>query len=84
MWMTIVVVLVTFFVLVLPLLPSQYVERSAKDPTSVQILVLGDLGRSPRMQYHTQSFLRHGAQVQLIGYLGKSSSDGPRAAGPLT
>ena len=65
------VLLVTLFVLALPLLPTRYVQREASDPPSVQILVLGDIGRSPRMQYHAQSFLKHKAEVQLIGYLGE-------------
>jgi beta-1,4-mannosyltransferase len=36
--------------------------------TSVQILVLGDIGRSPRMQYHAISIAKLGGSVQLIGY----------------
>lgn len=71
MWMSITVVLVTLFVLLLAQLPDRYDEKSPPDAPTVQILVLGDLGRSPRMQYHAQSFLKHGAQVQLIGYSGK-------------
>lgn len=38
---------------------------------SVCIVVLGDLGRSPRMQYHALSFLRNGFDVDIIGYSGK-------------
>lgn len=37
---------------------------------SVQVLVLGDVGRSPRMQYHALSIAQH-APVQLIGYFGE-------------
>lgn len=57
------------------LLPSQYEPPSAQDQPrpSVQILVLGDIGRSPRMQYHALSIARHGGQVVIIGYKGKSS-----------
>ncbi|KAB5540350.1 glycosyl transferases group 1-domain-containing protein [Coniochaeta sp. 2T2.1] len=36
---------------------------------SVQVLVLGDLGRSPRMTYHALSIAEHGGRVDLIGYL---------------
>ncbi|KAJ5567824.1 hypothetical protein N7535_007130 [Penicillium sp. DV-2018c] len=60
------------------LLPSQYVpeqadsQRSSKGSeqhkTSVQILVLGDIGRSPRMQYHALSIARNGGKVVIIGY----------------
>lgn len=61
------------------LLPSQYVPNSSPDPKStdstkrkisVQILVLGDIGRSPRMQYHAISIAERGGQVALIGYHG--------------
>ncbi|XP_072549930.1 chitobiosyldiphosphodolichol beta-mannosyltransferase [Salminus brasiliensis] len=34
------------------------------------VLVLGDLGRSPRMQYHALSLSRNGYNVTLIGFLG--------------
>lgn len=37
--------------------------------TSVQVVVLGDIGRSPRMQYHALSLAKHGGKVDLIGYL---------------
>jgi beta-1,4-mannosyltransferase len=39
----------------------------------VQIVVLGDIGRSPRMQYHALSIAKHGGKVFLIGYQGISS-----------
>ncbi|KAJ5917745.1 CAZyme family GT33 [Penicillium verhagenii] len=57
------------------LLPSQYrprpaptSEASKRPKTSVQILVLGDIGRSPRMQYHALSIAREGGEVVIIGY----------------
>lgn len=34
----------------------------------VGVVVLGDLGRSPRMQYHALSLANSGFQVDLIGY----------------
>ncbi|KAJ5125159.1 hypothetical protein N7526_007336 [Penicillium atrosanguineum] len=49
------------------LLPSQY-DPATKDKPSVQILVLGDIGRSPRMQYHALSIAKHGGEVFIIGY----------------
>ena len=68
--MSIAVTLVTVSVLALLLIPSRHAERSPKGPPPIQIVVLGDIGRSPRMQYHASSFLKHGSTVQLIGYLG--------------
>lgn len=67
----------TFLIL---LLPSQYKPRQASDSkqnassepqTRIQILVLGDIGRSPRMQYHALSVAKHGGQVDIIGYHGE-------------
>lgn len=53
-------------------MPSPYLEGSkfAKKNQSVAILVLGDIGRSPRMQYHAASLSKAGFTVQLIGYKG--------------
>ena len=51
--------------------------KDGKDPVqwkqgrSVQVVVLGDIGRSPRMQYHALSIAKHGGKVYLIGYQGE-------------
>lgn len=37
---------------------------------SVQVVVLGDIGRSPRMQYHALSIAQHGGTVDMVGYTG--------------
>ncbi|KAJ5779868.1 hypothetical protein N7457_007588 [Penicillium paradoxum] len=60
------------------LLPSQYELKQTgpsskpsdtkRRKTSVQILVLGDIDRSPRMQYHALSIAKHGGEVVIIGY----------------
>ena len=42
-----------------------------KQGKSVQVVVLGDIGRSPRMQYHALSIAKHGGRVFLIGYQGR-------------
>jgi beta-1,4-mannosyltransferase len=47
-------------------------EAQSTSDIDVQILVLGDIGRSPRMQYHATSIAKHGGRVQLIGYCGTS------------
>ena len=59
-------------------LPSQFIpahaakeeDKNSKGKFAVQILVLGDIGRSPRMQYHALSIAHHGGQVDIIGYQG--------------
>ena len=53
----------------------------------VAVVVLGDVGRSPRMQYHANSLLEIGYSVSLVGYEGtdlipsleleKTKSDSP-------
>jgi beta-1,4-mannosyltransferase len=43
---------------------------SSEGRVSVHVLVLGDIGRSPRMTYHALSIAKHGGRVNLIGYLG--------------
>lgn len=42
-------------------------------PKHVAVVVLGDIGRSPRMQYHAMSLvaLDPGVTVSLIGYKGE-------------
>jgi beta-1,4-mannosyltransferase len=37
----------------------------------VAVVVLGDLGRSPRMQYHALALAEEGAAVELVGYRGR-------------
>ncbi len=37
---------------------------------NVCVIVLGDLGRSPRMNYHCLSFANAGYNVSFIGYKG--------------
>ncbi|OBZ79967.1 Chitobiosyldiphosphodolichol beta-mannosyltransferase, partial [Grifola frondosa] len=56
------------FVLMLYLLYKQPRERPSL--RSVAILVLGDIGRSPRMMYHAESFATNGFETFLIGYGG--------------
>lgn len=43
---------------------------SVKIDASVQVVVLGDIGRSPRMQYHALSIASHGGKVDVVGYAG--------------
>ncbi|KAJ9239432.1 CAZyme family GT33 [Paecilomyces variotii] len=71
----------TFLTLLILLLPSQYGvskesnkqtekngQSTARGKGPFQVLVLGDIGRSPRMQYHALSIAKRGGQVDIIGY----------------
>lgn len=66
-------VALTFLVASLLLFPSRY-RPAAKRHVTAQVLVLGDIGRSPRMQYHALSIAKHGGTVELIGYHGMWTS----------
>lgn len=42
----------------------------AQDLKSVTIIVLGDIGRSPRMLYHATSFMQRGYKIYIVAYPG--------------
>ncbi|XP_074552146.1 chitobiosyldiphosphodolichol beta-mannosyltransferase [Halichoeres trimaculatus] len=44
-------------------------RRDAGTDRRVCVLVLGDIGRSPRMQYHALSLSKHGFNVTFVGFL---------------
>lgn len=79
---TIAVCISTALTILILLLPSQYVPKRSTEhdgpnepKTTVQVLVLGDIGRSPRMQYHALSIAKGGGQVDIIGYHGTTKDD---------
>lgn len=61
------IVTLAYFFTPSPFLPG---SKFAKAHQSVAILVLGDIGRSPRIQYHASSLSKLGYKVQIIGYKG--------------
>ena len=50
--------------------PSRYRASGNPENDHIQILVLGDIGRSPRMQYHAISFAKHRRKVDIVAYKG--------------
>jgi len=56
---------------VLPRSSARISGRNMTGPRHVLVLVLGDVGRSPRMQYHSLSLLEAGHLVTLVGYDGE-------------
>lgn len=50
-----------------------YARRVKKRPSrrrTATVLVLGDIGRSPRMMYHAESLARAGWETYVVGYGG--------------
>ena len=45
--------------------------RAQQGSEVVTIVVLGDIGRSPRMQYHAMSLVKTGYQVDFVGFGGE-------------
>ncbi|KAK8153163.1 beta-1,4-mannosyltransferase [Phyllosticta citrichinensis] len=64
---TLLGVFVLAVVSLLLLRPTRY-SAAKNDTKRIQIVVLGDIGRSPRMQYHAMSLARLGYAVDIIGY----------------
>lgn len=53
--------------------PSVTPQATAEHRTkrkSVALVVLGDIGRSPRMLYHADSFARHGFETRIVAHRG--------------
>ncbi|ATY64461.1 beta-1,4-mannosyltransferase, putative [Cordyceps militaris CM01] len=46
--------------------PTKYQPAEDSKNNHIQIIVLGDIGRSPRMQYHAISIAKHGKKVDII------------------
>ena len=76
-WALLPVAVVAFILVLARSLKSR--DESAQ--RNACVLVLGDLGRSPRMQYHALSLSRHGYNVTLIGFLGKELDRGCTGVG---
>lgn len=80
-WLLLLLGLSSFFsfMFILFLLPDDaygeedtrvYSEEKIRARNRTHVLVLGDIGRSPRMQNHALSLARRNIAVDLIGYTG--------------
>ncbi|KIL93540.1 hypothetical protein FAVG1_03522 [Fusarium avenaceum] len=49
-------------------IPTRYKPAEKPQDDHIQVLVVGDVGRSPRMQYHALSVAKHGRNVDIVGY----------------
>lgn len=65
-----VVLVIVFFGLV-----SLWLRRMRQGAGGINrrvcLLVLGDIGRSPRMRYHALSLSKHDFNVTFVGFVGK-------------
>ncbi|XP_031845619.1 chitobiosyldiphosphodolichol beta-mannosyltransferase [Nomia melanderi] len=68
MWM----ICLLFILLLVLLVMRKFYLKKCKIRKNVCVVVLGDLGRSPRMQYHVMSLIEEGFMVDFIGYSGSS------------
>lgn len=50
---------------------------AGRAPRSVALVVLGDIGRSPRMIYHAQSFVAAGFKTSIVAYAGELHAVSP-------
>jgi beta-1,4-mannosyltransferase len=57
--------------------PTRYKPAEKPQDDHIQVLVVGDVGRSPRMQYHALSVAKHGRNVDIVGYKGHSLPQSP-------
>lgn len=75
MYLDIRIVLACLLGLLVLWLAYQTFWKSAEPPSyrSVAIVVLGDIGRSPRMMYHAESFTSHDFNTYIIAYEGTST-----------
>jgi len=71
-----VAVFVSLLLVLFTVRAYKYVKRPLK-LRSVVIIVLGDVGRSPRMMYHAESFAKLGFDTYLVGYRGEWRSSSP-------
>jgi beta-1,4-mannosyltransferase len=67
------IILIASIAIIGPLLlvPAFFINHLSTRPhrrKTVIVMVLGDIGRSPRMMYHASSLARHGWHTTLVGY----------------
>jgi hypothetical protein len=69
MWLVLQALLAALFlaVAVALLLRLNAIRLSSRRPRHVAVVVLGDIGRSPRMMNHAVSLAGHGFRVSLVG-----------------
>lgn len=85
MYLDIRIVLACLLGLLTLWLAYQMFRKPAEPPSyrSVAIVVLGDIGRSPRMMYHAESFASHDFNTYIIAYKGISTPSRPLKASSI-
>ncbi|KAL8917511.1 MAG: hypothetical protein Q9208_007916 [Pyrenodesmia sp. 3 TL-2023] len=73
-WLPWLILVFTAVSIILISLPSsfgaehRFVKIANQSEVRVQVVVLGDIGRSPRIQYHALTIAKHKGFVDLVGY----------------
>ena len=60
-----------FAVFISYVIRNAFRKRERASLRCAAVLVLGDIGRSPRMMYHAESFAKAQFETYLIGYKGE-------------
>ena len=64
-------ILIVLYVLYITIAASFLIYYLRFQKTNIaNVIVLGDIGRSPRMQYHSVSLAKCGYKVNILGYSG--------------
>lgn len=80
---TLVLILGLLAVSLVMLKGIRYFQRDRRVRKSVAIVVLGDIGRSPRMLYHATSFAERGFRTSIVAYRGESGKVSPGPSSEL-
>ena len=70
----------TLFFLRISAFRSRSTTTGASLKRSAAVVVLGDIGRSPRMCYHVESLALEGWNVGVVGYAGECTGLDPLSA----
>ena len=54
-------------------LKAHLASKHSRRRTAI-VMVLGDIGRSPRMMYHADSFAKHDWQTEIVAYYGMTTT----------
>lgn len=61
-----------FLIILTAIIALHYIINRARTSSKcAYVVILGDIGRSPRMQFHSVTLSKAGFEVYIFGYAGK-------------